>query len=414
MSKYIIRDTTTSANGFLWQSGLILFCIYIAACFPGTSLFGMLPIQKISLYSLILHGIVVLFFSVRNGIHGTEHFIWYGFFTLLSLVSLVFSNGQITNSDFHSVIICFALTVIQALYIIHERAFKTICWSYIIVCLANTIILISSKALVLDAGDRLGINMGINPNVLATYLMYGLVYAIWLFLAEKHKIIRFILFIFMGLISYPLILTGGRKFFLAPILFLGVYLFFSNDSYKNTGRVKKICVFLIAFVALWYAVMNIPVLYDTLGHRLEGLLNAYTGEGEVDLSSLHRGLLRRLAIQEWLKSPIWGYGFDTFKNASLENGLSYGYSHCNFTELLYNGGLILFIAYYWFLGMILYRCIENKNINTKYRSFCIAGIIMQVFFDYGGVSYNVYQSQLFILMMYCCMKEFKNNNLFIS
>ena len=412
--KYIRQGPTEKQNTFFWQSGIMLFCIYLAASFPGTSLFGGFPILNISLYLLIIHGTVTIVYSIRYGICITEHLIWYGLFTLFALFSLL-TTGQIINNNFHSIIICFALTAIQSIYIIHARAFKIICWCYIIVCLINTVVLILTNQLALGEGDRLGNEMGVNPNVLATYLMYGVVYAIWLFLNEKNKKTKFVLLASMALIIYPLILTGGRKFFVVPIVFLGVYMFFNNDSHKNSARIRNLFIFAFVFIALWYAIMNIPILYDTLGNRFEGLLNSYTGKGEADLSTWHRGQLRKIAIQGWLESPIWGHGFDTFKYCSLNNGLSLGYSHCNLTELLYNGGLILFISYYWFFGMMLWRCFTDKSIEITYRAFCISGIVMQVIYDYGGVSYNVYQTQLFVLMMYCCMKGFKGSSpVFIS
>lgn len=409
MSKYIRQGSTGKKNDFFWQLGMILFCVYLAAMFPGTSLFGNFPVQKIVLYLMILHGAITFLNSVRYGLYGTEHLVWYGLFTLFSLLS-IFIAGEITDSDFHSVVICLLLTIIQSVYIKNVRAFKTVCWCYIIVCVVNTVFLILTNQLVLIEGDRLGIDMGVNPNVLATYLMYGIVYAIWLFFSEKNKKIKLILLVFVALVFYPLILTGGRKFFLVPFIFLGIYMFFNSDSSKNSARIRNLFIFAIVFIALWFAIMNIPILYDTLGNRFEGLLNSYTGKGETDLSTWHRGQLRKVAIQGWLESPIWGHGFNTFRYASLKNGLSFGYSHCNLTELLYNGGLILFISYYSFFGFILWRCFTDKSMSNSNRAFCIAGVVTQLIYDYGGVSFNVYQTQLFILLMYSCMKGFKNNS----
>jgi len=409
MSKYIRQESNSKSNNVFWRLGMVFFCLYLAALFPGTRLFGSLPIQKFSLYFLLIHGAITIIFVIRNGVYGTELFAWYGSFTLLSLLSLILSNGSLSNNDFYSVIICFALTVIQSFYIVNIRAFKAVCWCYILVCLINTLILIATKALVLSAGDRLGVEMGINPNVLATYLMYGVTYAIWLILVEKDKKTKIVLLFITAIITYPLMLTGGRKFFLAPIIFLGIYLFLNGDSNKNNPRMRNLIIIGAVLAVLWLAIMNVPVLYNSIGNRFEGLLNSITGKGEADMSSQQRSQLRSLAVQGWLKSPIWGHGFDTFKYWSYSNGLPLMYSHSNITELLYNGGIIQFVAYYWFFGMILWKCLKNKIMDKSLRAFCIAGIIMQVFYDYGGVSYNVYQSQLFILMIYCGMKEFKES-----
>lgn len=400
MSKYIKRDSSVSINILFYQSGLIIACLYLLSIFPGTQLFGTLPVQKYSLYLLIIHGLISIILSFSNGDVFSKHLVWYGSFAIVSLLSLILSGQGTNNNDFHSIIICLILTWIFSLYITNIHAFKCICWCYMIVSLINTIILLYKNDLVLTAGDRLGVEMDISPNDIATYLMYALIYAFWLFTIEKERTKRIIILIIIAFITYPLILTGGRKFFLAPLLFLFFTMMMNTNSSGKNVRMRNICIICIIVVIVWYLVLNVPVLYNTLGNRLEGLINSLTGKGDVDLSAKIRGKLRQLAYKGWLEKPIWGYGFDTFKYYSVQNGLPFYYSHSNITELLFNGGLIQFFAYYWFFIMILRKCFKNKAQNTIVHSFCIGGILTQAFFDYGGVSYNLFHSQLFILFIY--------------
>lgn len=402
MSRYI-RECEKSYNSLLWKTGFAIICIYLAAAFPGTQLFGSFPMQRISLLLLLGHGAITIAFSIKNGLYSTTHILWYGMFTALSFFSLIQSGDGLNNSDFYSVIICFVLTVIQSFYITNKQSFKNICWCYIIICLVNIFILIINRSLVLRVGERLGENLNINSNVLATYLMYGIIYAVFLFFLEKDKRVKTILLCTIILISYPLILTGGRKFFIAPVLFIIIVFIMNSDTKKGNKRLRNILVIGVSLAAIWYLIMNIPALYNSLGSRLEGLFNSYTGRGETESSAEARKQLRQLAIQGWLNSPVWGHGFDTFKYCSLSNGFPLFYSHCNITELLYNGGLVQFCAYYWFFAMVIWQCIVNKKIKKTVRSCCAAGIMMQFFFDYGGVSYNMYETQLFILMIYTAM-----------
>lgn len=400
MSKYIRYDSANRINIFFIKTGMVLICLYLFTTFPGVQLFGTLPVQKYCLYLVIIHGMISLLISFISGHYWSKHLLWYGIFAIVSLLSLVLSGGSLGNEDFHSIIICLILTWIISLYLDNIRSFKCICWCYMLVSLINTLVLLFKNALVLDAGDRLGVELNISPNDIATYLMYGLIYALWLFSIEKGHNKRICILIIMIFITYPLILTGGRKFFLAPLIFLFVMMMMNTDSSGKSIRIRNICFILFIVIILWYLVVNIPVLYNSLGYRLEGLLNSFTGKGEIDLSAKIRGKLRQLAYKGWLEKPIWGYGFDIFKYYSVSNGLPFYYSHSNITELLFNGGIIQFFTYYWFFIMILRNCYKNKSINKTIKSFCIGGIVTQIFFDYGGVSYNLFHSQLFILMVF--------------
>ena len=412
MSKYI-RDNSPADNGpdALWILGMMEISLYIAASFPGTNLFGSIPIQKLSLFLLLGQGIIAIIYYMKDGIQLPIYMVWYGIFALLSFLTLVLLCNKTTNDEFRSILICLAITTVFSLYIDSEKAFRVICWSYIMVCLINTIALVATDALNLEAGDRLGTEMEINPNEIANFLMYGVVYAVWLIIFEKNNAKRLILLCITLIIAYPLVLTGGRKFFLAPLFFMGMILVMKGDPNKGSSRVKYLFMIFCILTIIWYVIMTIPALYNSLGYRLEGLLNSVTGQGEADMSSQERKQLRQLAINGWLSSPLWGKGLDMFKYFSRANGLPFFYSHSNITELLYSGGVILFLSYYWFFGYIFWKCRTDKSIQYDLKLFCIPGILTQTIFDYGGVSYNVFHTQLFILLIFCAMEGYKNCSL---
>lgn len=411
MSKYIKEKITNKTRNILWITGILEIGLYLFASFPGTRLFGSIPIKPLCMYLLLFQSIVVFALAIKNGIYATTHFIWYGMFAIISMLSLTLSGGSIANGGLYAILICFALTTVQAFYISNEKAFRIVFWSYIIACMVNSAFLLVSGSLTLREGERLGYAINVNPNLLATYLMYGILYSIWLFCFEKQKRIKWLLVLIACFIMYPLMLTGGRKFFLSPIIFFSIVYIIKNRNQEGHGWIKGLLFITVLFIVIWQLIMNTPALYNSLGYRVEGLINAITGSGKVDSSTQERDEMRKLAIESWLYSPIWGQGFDNFKYISRQKGMAFAYSHCNYTELLCNGGLISFIVYYWFYGMILWKSITDKRIDIKFRALGIAGIITQMVFDYGGVMYNGYDTQLFILLIFCSMKGFNNSSL---
>ena len=407
MSKYLKYDTNNNRTDSIWMLGMVTICVYLAASFPGTRIFGSFPIQRLSLYLFLAEGVTLYFFNRENTLI-SSYMIWYGLFMIISMLSLLLSGGSITHGGFYSIITCFILAVFLTLYVTKENAINVICWSYVIICAANTFVLILTGELKLDTGERLGTDIDINPNTLAMFLMYGEIYALWLYCFEKKRSTKCILLSLAVLIMYPLILTGGRKFFAVPIIFLCIILMLRKNIAGNSNKLRSLIIICAIIFIAWQMIMNIPALYNSLGNRMEGLISSITGEGKVDYSTKIRNELKALAIKGWLEKPIWGFGFDRFKYFSLSNGLPLAYSHCNMTELLFNGGVISFIIYYWFYAYVLLNGIKNKGLSERFRALCIAGVIAQFIFDYGGVTYNVFESQLFVLLIFCSVYKIEN------
>ena len=94
------------------------------------------------------------------------------------------------------------------------------------------------------------------------------------------------------------------------------------------------------------------------------------------------------AWKQWKLSPMWGYGFDSFKyyNAQSVTGYEY-YSHNNFLELLYNQGIIGFVGYYWFYVYLMVK--QRKQKNTLKKGFVVGMVISLLVFEYFGISYSV-------------------------
>ena len=99
--------------------------------------------------------------------------------------------------------------------------------------------------------------------------------------------------------------------------------------------------------------MRVEFLYNIIGVRMENFIILLT-EGTTTEGSLEsRMSLIDIAMAHIKKKPWTGYGFDCFKMVSGMNGggkvdaHSEGYySHNNYIELLFGGGIIGLVLYY--------------------------------------------------------------------
>ena len=74
------------------------------------------------------------------------------------------------------------------------------------------------------------------------------------------------------------------------------------------------------------------------------------------------------------------------------------YSHNNFTELLYDLGIIGFIAYYYKYYQILKLGVKSKVSEVKVLT--IAGIVSILVNEYGQVDYNLSIIVIFLFVLY--------------
>jgi len=186
---------------------------------------------------------------------------------------------------------------------------------------------------------------------------------------------------------YSLVLSGGRKFFIVPFIFLYILLWFKEDK---RGR-RHIIFYTILFAALLFGVvwliMNVPTLYNAIGVRMEGFVQNLMGEGG-DSSSAIRETIRHLAWDKWWDRVFFGYGFDSFKYLAEQEVGHFYYSHCNYTELLYSGGIFYLILYYGFYVALLWKALMRRHIAVPYRAFSVGVVLCFLVFDYGAVTYN--------------------------
>ena len=146
-------------------------------------------------------------------------------------------------------------------------------------------------------------------------------------------------------------------------------------------------------VLVYFLIMNVSVLYNVIGVRVESLLS-FLSEGETTEASLSdRHVLTQLGMSYVKDKPWTGYGYDCFKlvsgmgpNGSVPIGKVGFYSHNNYVELLFGGGIIGFALFYIPVVYLLKRILKGLRANTC-APYLLAILLSKLAMEYAYVSY---------------------------
>ena len=385
--------------------GIGLGAAYLFTTYIAGSIYVPYWLNRGALLAFLAYGTLTIISDLINGTFvPTNYSIWYGLMIAYTVITFPFSSYpfEIKSNHFYQMIVCFIITMFLAEFIDSEKALYWICWAYVLSSFFMILLLYRSGRLIGNYDDRLGNEVMGNANVFATFMMYSVIYAFWLLIYVKYSFyIRVFLMVCIAVIVYALMLSAGRKYFIIPFIFLYVLLLMNQQSNFALNALKYTLLMGVLIFTLYNVIMRTPILYNAIGIRMEQLINSIVGKGPVDTSSIVRSQMRSAAIKGWMKKPIFGHGFNTFqylRSPELLNGASHGYSHCNYTELLYNGGIVYTLFYYSFFLITIQRIVSVKVINRKFKAFALAAIVSQAVLDYGGVFYDIVAAQVFLML----------------
>ena len=355
-------------------------------------------ITKGFLYSTVLLG---LFVFVYKHILTNLYIKWYCILLLLSFFSAITLDVFCNKTDWfvtiYQMLIVLLLANALTMFIDTIEDVKKIGIMHVVgaVCLMGLLLFTGE----LHVDERLGTTATGNANTFATMFMVALMYAIWISIFESKVVMKILFSLAAVIIMYGLLLSGGRKFIIAPIIFMYTILMFKEDSKGRKHIIVSSLLIVSVVVGLWLCMLNIPELYQSVGWRMEAYINSITGHGIADGSSILRKKLRFLAFIEGTNSPIFGHGFDSFKYLASDKLNFYAYSHNNWTEMWYNGGIIGLIVYYYIYIKILVNGWKCRAKCQAVGLFCVACVISLFVLEYGAVTY--FQNQIQLLLCIC-------------
>lgn len=325
-------------------------------------------------------------FVISANAYSTSYFM----FVIYALMSMLWATSFQTAAAKLMVVSLFVSLALLVYVSSEEKLFNLMKCIYISGALLAIKVVREYSGSLFSIGGRLKIE-NTNANTIGLMLALSFIMGIVVYVNEKK------IFYVVGLPIYGvlILLSGSKK----ALLFVGgiigiVYLRRSKNSMKLLIR---FIIILISVFLLYYFITNVDWIYKAIGYRIDNLIGElFRGEQGEDQ---HRYDMAVAAISLFKKSPLFGIGFDMFR---ITNTISAGaYSHCNYTELLCNFGvvgLLLYYSRYLFLFSMDLN-LKEKNIVAQVGVLLVCSMLL---IDIAAVSYFSAFYQLIFVVGYKC------------
>lgn len=266
---------------------------------------------------------------------------------------------------------------------------------YIISAIAVSVFLVFAQLL---SGEwaRLGDAFGIVPNGPAMQMGFALMFCFVRMGTTEGYERRYAVFAIWLVIS--IVATDSRKIVLASILAVVLFACYRNRRFFD---VRILILAAPIVIACLLAVIFIPFLSETIGYRFVGVFTGLLGDGSVDMSGVERDYYRSTALMLFSRNPILGVGFEGF--AAYLESIGYwhvAYSHCNYTELLSNIGIVGLSVYYSMYLAILLGCLKEKKLSSFVRMSVIFILIVRLIVEYAQVVFIDVDNYVVLLVLY--------------
>lgn len=255
----------------------------------------------------------------------------------------------------------------------------------------------------------MGTKLNIWRNAAGYYFSFAVIFALYLYyMGIKKKSLLWI----AAILVIAAVGTGSRKIFVQLFMALILFILFQPNIVKT---LRYTLVGLIVLLIIGSIAIKIPEVQKIYSGRL---LSIFQGVNSADSSTVVRSLLKQMAIELFLEHPFFGGGMEGFKIYLEEQShflsrwnLNATYSHCNYTELLANYGIIGFLLYYFYPINIILRNLKSKdNLLVKLG---LINLISFLILDYATITYS-YKICMFVLIVGIeCIKfglKDENNN----
>ena len=330
--------------------------------------------------------------------------IWYIVLLLLSLFSILYTINSDLGDNVSNIFAILVLGTSLSFVLKDEKSIRKFLFILAVSGLINFLILSSHNLLHMD--DRLGRTLtNGNSNSFAQYIMITMFASLACVLLESRIIYKAFFSMVTALNFYMLLLSGGRKFILVPLLTISVYFLLKTSDRKKTLQRIMIAIAIVAFCVWgWGYIQTNNVLYNAIGWRFA-----------MDAREDSRLDLIRLGFSFWSHSPIWGYGENGYIVLARNHGFNF-YSHNNYIELLTNFGLIGFIWYYGYLLRSFFPVLKYSIREKDSFTSLIVAIIVGLFaLDLGTVSYcDSSITFIFYIFLFTINREIQRKNCYME
>lgn len=370
------------------RPGLILFLMYIFFSYTGDSQVIPSVLTTVCLYGFILFTAFTIVskkkirFNLQNR--------WWLLFTGFCVVAFLMA-GMKTSQALMKIVIILALSVGMSYVIESWKDVLLLVRMYVVAAAVLIVLLLATGQLFVSG--RLGSALIGNANSFANALLFPAVLSIWLLIFDKGPVKRYIYLASLLFTVLAIGLSGGRKI----ILIVGacaVLLYLMNGRGNMGKTLRNIIIVAVLLGAAIYAMLSIPVLYNSIGVRF------FDPSERVLQSDQTRWIYVQMGLGQWLQRPFLGHGLDTFKYYNQQVTGAFHYAHNNYVEMLYDFGLVGFILYYAFPLKCLRRLWRMPSSMNAWRALGLSLVAAVFLFDLGGISYYTNTNQIMLLMAY--------------
>ena len=296
-----------SSNKIEYKIGFVLMALYIFSAYVAVDITISASVNTFFLYAFLGWGTLV---ALMHGIMKklSTHTIYYAGFMVVSLLSMGYSpEFNIFSGQFYLMIVAFLMTFLFNIFIRKEKDFVYLSWFYAISSFALVIMLQVTGNLEGTEGERLGQELVGNANIFATIIMVAVLYELWLLVyGTKKWFIKLALIAMVIYNMYALALSAGRKYVVIPFMFLYILLICKTNKKGKRNVILYTLLTVILVVCSYNLMMNNEILYESVGVRMEQMIEGGNDEGELDSSSKVREIMRNDAIEQWWEKPILG------------------------------------------------------------------------------------------------------------
>ncbi len=209
----------------------------------------------------------------------------------------------------------------------------------------------------------------------------------WMRISKRAMVRKILILVGMFLLLIAIVLSGSRKGLLGLVLFYVLWLWYCYRKHVF----RNLSVFAGVLIALIIGgVVTVSVTSNTrMAERLSRTWEAITPGGKSEGAGEERIMLMKNAWVAFLDSPVVGIGLD---NVRLRNP-GYMHSHCEYTEILSNTGLLGFMLYFgiyfvlWRRSVKLAKCAKDPSVvdlANLVRAFMLTVIVLSL----GRWNYN--------------------------
>jgi O-antigen ligase len=344
----------------------------------------------------------------------TQHIIFICWVMFATVAGIMSGSGQDALESLKRVSIIFFATLPLYMLIVDFKCFKWVSWTLVIAAIASSV-LVNLGLLPTPPGlsPRFVGTLG-NANRFAFVSLIGLANLTYLWRVYSGRLIKILILLAGGLLSYQIILSGSRKGMIGVFLILLLqYVFFVFKNRK--AEVFKRLIGGLVVLSLFFGIFGYFILKSDYGYRMHNILLYLKGQRvqKGDSSITGRAYLYKVGLKNFLNSPIIGNGLSSFDDTDLGIGKISrrigAYAHSNLIEVLASSGvigLILYYSIYWTcISRLLYQF--KFGLNTHLKSIwylALTFIVVMMTYELFSVTYHGKEFWIFLSCVLASIK----------